>query len=45
LLCDTGFVARRVPITQTLGSRLGRHVITDPYLRFYYRFLSRRQAQ
>lgn len=45
LLSDTGFVARRVPVTQPLGSRLGRHMITDPFLRFYYRFLARRQAQ
>jgi AAA+ ATPase superfamily predicted ATPase len=45
LLTETGFVARRVPVTQSLGSRLGRHRITDPFLRFYYRFLARRQAQ
>lgn len=45
LLTETGFVARRVPVTQPRGSRLGRHKITDPFLRFYYRFLARRQAQ
>jgi AAA+ ATPase superfamily predicted ATPase len=45
LLTETGFVARRVPVTQPLGSRFGRHKITDPFLRFYYRFLARRQAQ
>ena len=27
------------------SSRMGRHVITDPFLRFYYRFLARRQSQ
>lgn len=45
LLVETGFVARRVPVTQPPASRLGRHFITDPFLRFYYRFLSRRQTQ
>jgi len=44
-LVDTGFVERRVPVTERAASRQGRHHITDPYLRFYYRFLSRRQAQ
>jgi len=44
-LIGTGFVERRVPVTESASSRLGRHHITDPYLRFYYRFLSRRQSQ
>jgi AAA+ ATPase superfamily predicted ATPase len=44
-LIGTGFVERRVPVTDSGSSRLGRHHITDPYLRFYYRFLSRRQSQ
>lgn len=44
-LIGTGFVERRVPVTERTASRQGRHHITDPYLRFYYRFLSRRQAQ
>jgi len=44
-LVNTGFVERRVPITQTESSRLGRHHISDPFLRFYFRFLSSRQAQ
>ena len=44
-LIGTGFVERRVPITERASSRLGRHYITDPFLRFYYRFLSRRQSQ
>ncbi len=41
----TGFVERRVPITEPATSRQGRHHIIDPFLRFHYRFLSRRQAQ
>jgi uncharacterized protein len=44
-LLRTGFVERRVPVTETSTSRQGRHHITDPFLRFHYRFLSRRQAQ
>jgi AAA+ ATPase superfamily predicted ATPase len=44
-LTDTGFVERRLPITDKAVSRSGRHFITDPFLRFYFRFLSRRQAQ
>jgi len=44
-LVNTGFVERRIPITEQASSRLGRHHITDPFLRFYYRFLSRRQSQ
>jgi AAA+ ATPase superfamily predicted ATPase len=45
VLTETGFIARRVPVTQPSSSRLGRHFITDPFLRFYYRFLARRQSQ
>jgi AAA+ ATPase superfamily predicted ATPase len=44
-LIDTGFVERRVPVTAPPASRLGRHHIVDPFLRFYYRFLSQRQLQ
>ena len=44
-LLQTGFVERRLPVTENETSRLGRHYITDPFLRFYYRFLARRQAQ
>ncbi len=44
-LLQTGFVERRIPVTTRGASRQGRHYISDPYLRFYYRFLSRRQAQ
>lgn len=46
VLRETGFVERRVPVTETLKkSRRGRYFITDPYLRFYYRFLSTYQTQ
>jgi len=41
----TGYVERRLPVTAPASSRLGRHYITDPFLRFYFRFLSERQAQ
>ena len=44
-LLQTGFIERRIPITERAASRRGRHYIIDPYLRFYYRFLFRRQAQ
>ncbi len=45
VLRDAGFVERRVPVTASTSSRLGRYHIVDPYLRFYYRFLATRQAQ
>jgi AAA+ ATPase superfamily predicted ATPase len=45
VLTETGFVERRVPVTDTSPSRTGRYHITDPYLRFYFRFLSDRQDQ
>lgn len=45
VLTETGFVERRVPVTDTRPSRTGRYHITDPYLRFYFRFLSDRQDQ
>lgn len=44
-LVETGFVERRTPVTATASARSGRHYISDPFLRFYFRFLSRRQAQ
>lgn len=42
VLRETGFVERRVPVTerQLPDSRRGRYYVTDPYLRFYYRFLA-----
>jgi len=45
VLQESGFVERRTPITAGPQSRLGRYYITDPYLRFYYRFLATRQEQ
>ncbi len=45
VLQDLRLVHRDVPATvrRPERSRKGRYVITDPYLRFYFRFLSRRQ--
>src|SRR5690606_20095188 len=41
LLRDTGFVARYTPVTDNSpNSRRGRYFVTDPYLRFYYRYLA-----
>jgi AAA+ ATPase superfamily predicted ATPase len=42
VLKELGYVERRVPATvrRPERSRKGRYVITDPYLRFYYRFLA-----
>ena len=46
VLVEAGFVERRISITENPAStRSGRHHITDPYLRFYYRFLESRQYQ
>jgi AAA+ ATPase superfamily predicted ATPase len=46
VLRDTGFVERRVPVTQRgTDSRRGRYYVTDPYLRFFYRFLSAHQSK
>lgn len=39
------FIERRTPITAGPRSRQSRYHITDPYLRFYYRFLASRQTQ
>lgn len=42
VLRELGYVTRRVPATvrRPEKSRKGRYVITDPYLRFYFRFLA-----
>lgn len=46
VLVEAGFVQRQVSLTENpTTSRSGRHHITDPYLRFYYRFLEARQYQ
>ncbi|MFQ5433674.1 MAG: ATP-binding protein [Anaerolineae bacterium] len=45
-LRDTGFVTRRVPVTEAEAhSRRGRYYVTDPYLRFYYHFLAAFQSK
>lgn len=46
VLRDTGFVVRDVPISQRgTDSRRGRYSVTDPYLRFFYRFMSAYQSK
>lgn len=45
VLSEAGFVERRVSVTALTNSRTGRHHITDPYLRFYFRFLASRERQ
>ncbi len=46
VLRDTGFVTRDVPVTQRgTDSRRGRYFVTDPYLRFFYRFMSAYQSK
>ena len=46
VLAETGFIERRVSVTENpSSSRKGRYHITDPYLRFYFRFLESRQYQ
>jgi AAA+ ATPase superfamily predicted ATPase len=46
VLRDTGFVDRVVPVTEDPGrSRRGHYRITDPLLRFYYRFLPKHNAR
>lgn len=47
VLRDTGFVAREVPVSHRNreDSRSGRYVVTDPYLRFFYRFVSANQSK
>jgi AAA+ ATPase superfamily predicted ATPase len=39
VLTETGFVEQRISITESEPSRTGRYHITNPYLRFYFRFL------
>jgi uncharacterized protein len=44
-LVNTGYVAKKLPVTAGPSSRAGRHVITDVFLRFYYRFIHARITQ
>ena len=41
----TGYVARYDPVTARNPTKLGRYSITDPFLRFYFRFLFSRRDQ
>jgi uncharacterized protein len=47
ILRETGFVERTTPVSDKNPdkSRKGRYVVTDPYLRFYYRYLSMSQSK
>lgn len=46
VLRDTGFVVRDVPVSQRgTDSRRGRYYVSDPYLRFFYRFMSAYQSK
>jgi AAA+ ATPase superfamily predicted ATPase len=44
-LASTGYVVKKLPATAGPSSRAGRQVITDPFLRFYYRFIQSRLTQ
>ena len=46
VLIQLGILTRDVPATQTnpAKSRLGRYRVTDPYLRFYFKFLASQRA-
>jgi uncharacterized protein len=45
VLLETGLIERRVPVMENKSSHSGRYHITEPYLRFYFRFLLERQSQ
>jgi AAA+ ATPase superfamily predicted ATPase len=42
---DTGYVIRRAPVTASGKSRFGRYAISDPFLRFHFRFVASRLSQ
>ncbi len=44
-LASTGYVVKKLPVTAGPSSRAGRYTITDPFLRFYYRFIQSRLTQ
>ena len=45
-LRETRFIHRRVPVTKLHKNwRRGRYFIVDPYLRFFYRFISTQQSK
>jgi len=45
VLNTAGFVERKISVFDSPDTRAGRHHVVDPYLRFYYRFISSRQEQ
>jgi AAA+ ATPase superfamily predicted ATPase len=46
ILADAGYVARFEPIIPLARTtRVGRYYITDPFLRFYFRFIAGRASQ
>ena len=46
ILRNTEFVVRDVPVSlRGTDSRRGRYFVTDPYLRFFYRFMSAQQSK
>ena len=45
VLNAAGFVERKLSVFDAPDTRAGRHHVIDPYLRFYYRFISTRQEQ
>ncbi|MCP4420682.1 MAG: helix-turn-helix transcriptional regulator, partial [Chloroflexi bacterium] len=45
ILLDARIVVKRAPVTASPRSRQARYHIGDPYLRFYYRFISNHQSQ
>lgn len=45
ILVDARIVEKRIPVTASPKSRQARYHIGDPYLRFYYRFISNHQSQ
>ncbi len=44
-LLETGYVERRRSLTAPPNSRQGRYHLTDPFLRFYFRFVSPYRGQ
>lgn len=44
-LASTGYVMKKLPVTASAASRAGRHILTDPFLRFFYRFVQSRLTQ
>ena len=47
ILREAGFIRRTTPLSDENpeASRKGRYIVTDPYLRFYYRYLATSQSK